>query len=684
MLTLALVFLFLICAAATLGVDGFLRPFTRLPEDGTNFGPTGARLWATYIANRPGMEGSFEFIHKVNVPRLFSIELVIDDVKVPLEMKSSKWYLTHSETIFEGSGVQLFEQKFITWDDCAVDVVALPDASRPAQNYAVNAIHGGRHENDRVTEDWSFEVHGARVFVHTAVMEQPDKKRWVVASGLDLSQEKAKAKAQAWLKQTDPLSVHKKDYQRFFEDAPVFKCSDAAFEKMWQYRWYLIRRNLADPRHGKLRHPLFYEGRSAKMSLDAWAPKGWEFSKLIPFSTGFHLLEGRWSRDASAAKGELLNLAENQREDGLFPCVYIDSTGSSYTDFVGWSAWQLYLVHPDRQWLAQVAPAVVRQVDATLRHYDADGDFLPVVTNHNSTGKEYQPSFFHKPGYPDRPRVEHGTPLERVDAACYLYLNAQAASFIMGELGNAAESQRMSAVAEQVRNAVLEKMWDTQREFFYDIDAVHHDRIPVENVVGFDPFFADIASKRHSRALDRLSDPKQFAIAWPVPSTTKQSPVYAPDASWKGVHVKGNHGAMWNGPTWPFTNSTVLMGVANATLTCEHKYDALFAKLLRSYTQMCFCDGNLDDPVIYEHYNPETGRPISQEEDYYHSSWIDLIVRYVAGITPLPGGKIEFHPIDCGLDFFSLHGVHVAGHRVDVDYSRAEGYTARIDGRAVK
>jgi len=265
-------------------------------------------------------------------------------------------------------------------------------------------------------------------------------------------------------------------------------------------------------------------------------------------------------------------------------------------------------------------------------------------------------------------------------------MNAEAASRMMAEVGDVEEAARLAGIAGQVKWAVLKQMWDPQKQFFYDIDAISHDRIPVENVVGFDPFLAGIADSRHIAAFDRLSDPKQFWSSWPIRSTSAQCKAYAPDASWNGEHIKGMHGCLWNGPTWPFTNSTVLMGLANAVRRTPHQnsralLQKLFADLLTRYTMMCFRDGNLADPIIYEHYNPETGKPISQEEDYFHSTWIDLIVSYVAGIVPLPDGQVAFNPIVCGFESFSLQGVRVASHVIDVEFDRTNGYRAKIDGR---
>lgn len=38
-------------------------------------GSTGARLWADYVTSAPGFVGRFDFIHKVNIPLLFTLSV---------------------------------------------------------------------------------------------------------------------------------------------------------------------------------------------------------------------------------------------------------------------------------------------------------------------------------------------------------------------------------------------------------------------------------------------------------------------------------------------------------------------------------------------------------------------------------------------------------------------------------
>jgi len=149
-----------------LAFGGIQRPFTRLPN-ALHLGPTGARLWATYVHIRPGMEGSFEFVHKINLPRLFSISIILNEKPLSLELKSHMWYPSHMETTFENNGLSLTESKFITWDDCAVDVVKAINLRSSPVRVSLRVDYGYGPDELAPAPAWCFRCHGERVYVRS-------------------------------------------------------------------------------------------------------------------------------------------------------------------------------------------------------------------------------------------------------------------------------------------------------------------------------------------------------------------------------------------------------------------------------------------------------------------------------------------------------------------------------------
>lgn len=79
-------------------------------------GPTGARLWADYLDERPGFAGAIDLVHKLNIPLLFTVSGV--ELPAPWEAHWRPSRLTVSAV--STGGVELVEDKFVTWDDCAV------------------------------------------------------------------------------------------------------------------------------------------------------------------------------------------------------------------------------------------------------------------------------------------------------------------------------------------------------------------------------------------------------------------------------------------------------------------------------------------------------------------------------------------------------------------------------------
>ena len=67
--------------------------------------------------------------------------------------------------------------------------------------------------------------------------------------------------------------------------------------------------------------------------------------------------------------------------------------------------------------------------------------------------------------------------------------------------------------------------------------------------------------------------------------------------------------------------------------------------------------------------------------DYNHSSWIDLALQHVAGITPQEGEGILIDPVDMGWESFSVTNIRYRNHDIDVELSRGQGLAVRVDGQ---
>ncbi len=468
----------------------------------------------------------------------------------------------------------------------------------------------------------------------------------------------------------DILAPQVKAYQDWFDaNVPYFDCSDPWIRKMYDHRAYVLRKNMLDPKLGRMKWPTQSEGRWRS----PWYPN------VISYGAGHQVREARWLRDPKYWQGHLRTWAENEKADGVYPS-HVTPKGPSdgqYTDWITSTAWEGHLVHPDRAFLAQVVDKLAANVRGWQKACDPDGDGLLRVNSHWWTGMEYQPSFFAFSEY--RPSKDFGQParpvsLERVDLTAYNYGNAVAVARIYRLLGQPELAKEFDDLAAKIAAAVAGKMWRPEKRFFYSLRADDDAVADVKEVIGVYPFYFGMLpwGKGYESAWASILDPKQFWTTWPVASASKECPAYSQD-NWPGDGRAAT--CMWNGPTWPHANALVMTAmartlratrdhaVADSPLKKEHLW-ALFV----SFTRAQYRDQDIRRPWTGEFYNGDTGRWKTAERDYNHSTWLDILIPELIGIVPRDDEILEVDPLlpEDALSHFLLDGLRYHGHDVAV------------------
>jgi hypothetical protein len=468
----------------------------------------------------------------------------------------------------------------------------------------------------------------------------------------------------------DLLAKEIKDHQSWFDvNIAYFDCSDPFIRKMYYHRAYVLRKNMLDPKLGRMQWPTQSEGRWRS----TWYPN------VISYGAGHQVREARWLRDPGYWQGHLKTWAENEKSDGVYPSHVTPGgpSGGQYTDWITSTAWDGQLVHPDDKFLAEVVEKLATNVRGWQKVCDPDGDGLLEVDSHWWTGMEYQPSFFFFSDF--KVSRDFGQPagqvsLERVDLTAYNFGNALAVARIYRKLGRPARAEEFDRLAAKIASAVLAKMWRPEKQFFLSLRARDKALADVKEVIGVYPFYFGLVpwGKGYESAWSSIIDPAQFWTKWPVASASRECPAFS-QKDWPGDGRAA--GCMWNGPTWPHANSLVMTAMArtlratrdnkvsSSPLKPEHLWE-LFA----SFTKAQFRNQDEMYPWTGEFYNGDTGEWKTAERDYNHSTWLDVLIPDILGLVPRDDEVIELDPLlpDGRLSYFILESQRYRGHDVTI------------------
>ncbi|MBQ7916229.1 MAG: hypothetical protein IJ315_05515 [Firmicutes bacterium] len=642
------------------------------------FGPVGRRMWVDYLDRKPGFCGRIDFIHKTNLTQLFEVKC---DREVDWELAQSVWYPDRLTMEYEDEDLAFCETKRILMQDLAFSVQEWTNKSEEPLRleFCVQPkgamIDGGYFETPVISYD--YKVGGAAEWNlpgDSFVLDPGAKVRFMAACQLGNASVESREEIQAklddfwtWADQAEAKADQ--EWTDFMAGVPEFECSHPMLNKAWVYRWFINKHCTSYPEYGNFKQAVMFEGRSHRMNKTPYVSSGWEFTKLIPLSTSLHVTDYRWHHDHEIVHDFLRSFFDSADENGIPRCTLTNDHTSSYANYGLWAAYQLYLIDGDKAFLQESLPAMKAYVAGHKKVYGEDVDELQIEYTHSRTGKEYQPSYWYFHNYPINPKDKTTyTPLKRVDRSVYHYLNVKGLAAICRILGDA-DAAKYEAMAQTIAEDVNAKMWDEETQFFYDLHYQTDEKAMVKNIVGVYPYWAEITANEQLSGLEYLMNPDHFDTGNAFPSVSKENPVYSPDGGWQGNFIKGRNGCVWCGPSWPYTTAIALSALGQQSKLHEHQYDGDFWRFFRQYTNQHFRDGDINRPYLVEHYNPESGERLSDEVDYNHSYWIDLVVSFVAGVD-VKEDCIVVDPLHLGLKWFKLKNLDIRGHYYTISWGK--------------
>ncbi|KUI64544.1 Beta-L-arabinobiosidase [Cytospora mali] len=458
---------------------------------------------------------------------------------------------------------------------------------------------------------------------------------------------------------------------------PIFQSSDTQLTDVYYYRWGIFRTHQRDL------GPLGY------ISTEFIDDVGWE---LLPFAslndaTGFHLGEGRWSRDRRFAHDYV-----------DFMYTYHDETSTygndrHFSEAIADAAWRVYLVDGDLDAISQHLDAMKTIYEQWYDHFDYSKGLYWVEPLADAT--EYTISSIDASGGLDG---FTGGQAFRPSINSYMYANARAIANLASLSGDSATEELYTTRAEAIQANFTTSLWNSTFEHFIDRYNVtneyvkYWDFIRGRELVGLVPWMFGIVptssdvdfSVAWTHALDTDELRSAYGLRTVEPSYEYYMRQYRYDS------VSGRRECQWNGPIWPFQTTQALSGMAN--LLDQYDQDVVtnadYVDLLRLYAQLHYDDGA---PNIEEDYYPDNGTVLvglARSPHYFHSGFIDLVLSGLVGIRPRQDDYLEVNPlVDDTISWFRVENVPYHGHDVSVQWDadgthfNTKGLIVEVDGR---
>ena len=466
----------------------------------------------------------------------------------------------------------------------------------------------------------------------------------------------AKNRLAGVLKETDPVAQNRKDWKDFYDtQIPSFECSDSGLTELYDFRWFLLEFSRSGGDLGYLKYPVDLEGREA-------------YQVYACYSAPFMAFDLNWAEDPNVGFGQLASMANAAYDDGRFPWyttpetnqVHVDHLSHTGQSLLPYAAWKFYQIHGSKDLMAQIYPALKKNMDWWIADRDPDGSGLFSIDNQLETGMDD----LHRRWKTPVPRR-----YEAVDATCYAVMNLRAVANIADILGKTTDASYYRNYAQKSSLALETTCWDPTLERYRDRNPDTGELSDYNSITIFYPLLAGVATRQNLGIINRyLLNPKEYWTTYPVPALSQSDPEFDP------VH------RYWAGPTWPATNSHVLQGFADSAKRLDRSYLPEVAELLHRMERLQL-QPRAD---FYEHYDPFTGTPLSNFRDYMHSWWVDTIIRQVAGLDPQDDGGLVIDPLPMGLTHFSLRNAPYRGHHLDVLWNDAQagvGLVVKEDGK---
>ena len=421
------------------------------------------------------------------------------------------------------------------------------------------------------------------------------------------------------------------------DHAPVFQCSDATLQQIYEFRWAVYHGHIVKTPDGYV--------VTEFLPNVPWAGK----DNTISCAAGHHFYEGRWLTDS-----QFLNDY----------AVFWFRKGGDPRHYSFWAAdamWARYLANGGRDFVVGLLPDLIRNNQAWSKtHQDANGLFWQID---NSDGMEYS---IGGSGY--RPTINS-----------YMYGDDIAIAKIAELAGKRDIAAEYEQKAAALKKLIQQKLWNPEANFFETVPR-GEGKIwaGVREEVGFIPWYFNLPDPSFDKSWSQLLDPQGFAAPFGPPTAERRSPRF---------NFAARHDCLWNGPSWPYATTQTLVALANLLNADRQKFVSKddYLRLLRGYAHSQYKDGH---PWIAEDLDDYSGKwivDLPRSVDYNHSAFCDLIITGLCGLRPRSDDTLEVNPLIPGgaLDWFVLDGIPYHHHWITIVYDKTGQHFSRGMGLRV-
>lgn len=452
---------------------------------------------------------------------------------------------------------------------------------------------------------------------------------------------------------------------------PWFDSSAKDFEEMYYFRWFAFQKHVTTTPRGFV--------ITEFLPHVAW---GGYYNTIVD-AAPFQLYEARWLRDR--------HIAEDDARFWMSP----DAAPRNYSASLADAIHAISLATGDMKLSTDLLPQMetnYRAWEASNR--DANGLFWSIDTRdgmeHSIGGDGYRPTL-----------------------NSYMFADASAIASIAEFAGDSPAAQEFAAKAHTLHKLIEEKLWNPKDQFYEVLSPSRDSGIRKQRkfldpgtvlqlsgtreLVGYIPWQFDIPAADHAIAWKQLFDPQGFEGKYGPTTAERRSPRF---------RFQNSDKCQWNGPSWPFATTQVLLAMAALENHQKQQYATRedYLRLFQQYVLsqhlrlangdvIPWIDEDLDADtdewiargVLEKRHSSQAGRGAY----YDHSGFADLLITGLIGLRPTADDSITLNPLlpARAWSYFALDGLPWHGHLLTIvydatgrHYHRGRGLQLFVDG----